>query len=87
MGQTIDSASHLVGVVMSVNDANTTIVNGGSPNSLRWLYGEFENAKGSNANDLIIGNGLSNIIYGGLGDDAIFGGAGTDTVLFNAIYS
>ena len=87
LGQNIDSASHLVGVVMSINDATTTILNGGSPGSLRWLYGEFENAIGSNAGDLIVGNDLSNYFYCALGDDYIFGGGGTDTAVFNASYS
>ncbi|MBB3944074.1 methionine-rich copper-binding protein CopC, partial [Sphingorhabdus rigui] len=87
LGQSISSANHLVGVVMSVNDATTTILNDGSPDSLRWLYGEFENAIGSNAGDFIVGNDLSNYFYCALGNDYIFGGGGTDTAVFNASYS
>lgn len=80
MGETITSASHLVGLAMSINDANTTIVNGGDPVSLRWFYGEYENAIGSANVDLIVGNDLSNTISGKAGDDYINGRGGNDDI-------
>lgn len=89
MGVVIAGAAHLVGVGMSVYDAQNTILNGGDPKHLRWFYGEFENAKGSSWSDVMVGNSMSNRIAGLEGDDAIFGvdgddwlegGAGDDTL-------
>jgi len=80
MGTSIVSAAHLVGVSMSMVDANTMINAGGDPASLRWFYGEYENASGSAASDVIIGSSLNNVINGLSGDDTITGGAGNDTI-------
>lgn len=80
MGVNITGAGHLVGVIMGLDDAYNTIVVAGNPTSLRWLYGEYENASGSSAGDLIIGNTLSNVIGAGGGDDEITGGAGNDAI-------
>lgn len=82
MGTTIAGATHLVGVSMSAADL-TAMVNTGSPASLRWFYGEFENASGSAGADLIIGNSLNNVIAGLGGNDSIDGGAGTDTAVYS----
>lgn len=40
----------------------------------------FENVKGSDYNDAIIGDGRANVIYGGKGNDFISGGRGADTL-------
>jgi len=91
MGTTIVGATHLVGVSMSTGDAAFMIDSGGSPSSLRWYYGEYENAEGSAAADTLIGNALNNLIHGGggndtlegsLGNDTLAGGTGTDTARF-----
>jgi len=74
MGTTIDGAPHLVGVCMSYADGINLINNGNDPSSLRWLYGEYENAIGSTSNDLIYGNALNNVINGNGGSDTIDGG-------------
>ena len=79
MGTTITGANHLVGVSMSMADAEELDL-GGSPSSLRWFYGEFESATGSAANDLMIGNALDNNVFGGRGDDTLAGGGGNDAV-------
>ena len=79
MGTSIVGASHLVGVSMSAAD-HGSMVAGTSPQSLRWFYGEFENATGSIGNDLITGNNLDNTISGGSGDDTLGGGDGNDTM-------
>ena len=89
MGVNITGAKHLVGVSMSVADAQTTIVSGGNPQHLRWYYGEFENATGSAADDVIIGNVLDNSIVGGAGNDYLGGGqatgvSGNDTLMGGA---
>ena len=79
MGTTISGASHLVGVSMSLADQK--IMSAGSdPISLRWYYGEFENASGSEKADVIIGNSLDNSIFGAAGNDRLTGGAGNDSL-------
>jgi serralysin len=80
MGVSITGAAHLVGVAMSLFDAKNTIVDGGNPANLRWLYGEYENAIGSTSTDLIAGNILNNKIDGRAGDDSIFGEGGDDDI-------
>ncbi|MFZ6770075.1 DUF4214 domain-containing protein [Undibacterium sp. Di26W] len=80
MGTTITGADHLVGVAMSLYDGVNTILNGGEPVSLRWLYGEYENAIGSASADVILGNDLANIISAGGGNDVIDGGGGNDNI-------
>lgn len=80
MGATITGAAHLVGVLMSAQDG-ANLPFGGEPISLRWFYGEYENALGSIAADGIIGNALNNIIDGGGGNDSLTGGGGNDTLI------
>jgi hypothetical protein len=82
LGTTIVGAEHLVGVSMSSADRQLMLA-GGGPQSLRWFYGEFENAVGSAGNDVITGNALSNLITGSGGNDTIDGGTGTDTAVFS----
>ena len=83
MGTTITGASHQVGVSMSSADRNAVVNFNLSPVSLRWFYGEYENATGSAAADTIVGNALNNTIDGRGGNDVIDGGAGTDTALYS----
>jgi len=85
MGADIIGVAHKVGVSMSVKDAVSTILDGNDPQHLRWYLGGFENAKGSSAADLIVGNSLANRIDGGNGDDILHGGlfevdSGNDTI-------
>ena len=93
MGESIVGASHLVGVSMSSSDAQLMNI-GSDPQSLRWFYGEFENALGSAGNDYIIGNNLTNLIEGsngadslegGDGNDSLYGGAGNDTFDWDSV--
>ena len=79
MGVSVMDANHLVGVAMPVADAQA-MVGGGRPANLRWFYGEFENAIGSDFGDLIEGTSLSNAILGGGGSDFLFGGEGADVL-------
>jgi Ca2+-binding RTX toxin-like protein len=44
----------------------------------------FENATGSNHNDVLKGNGSANILNGGGGHDVIDGGGGADTIIGGA---
>ena len=83
MGTSIAGAAHLVGVAMSAADLNAMTNLGKDPASLRWFYGEYENAVGSAAADVIVGNALNNTIDGRGGNDTIDGGAGTDTALYS----
>jgi serralysin len=80
LGTSITGADHLVGVVMSLFDARTTVLDGGNPASLRWLYGEYENANGGIGNDLLLGNTLANVLVGRSGNDFLLGEDGADSL-------
>ena len=79
MGEQIVGADHLVGVAMSSVSASA-VAAGMDPSSLRWFYGEFENAMGSPGSDTLMGNALSNSINGGQGNDTLNGAGGSDTL-------
>ena len=79
LGTTIQGASHLVGVTMSLADEKL-MVSGLAPKSLRWLYGEFENANGTSSSDLITGNDLANTINTNQGNDVLTGLGGNDVL-------
>jgi len=79
MGAAISGAAHPVGVSMSMAD-NKLMTSGGDPGSLRWFYGDFENASGSPGADLIVGNVGNNSISGNEGNDSLNGGDGSDTL-------
>jgi len=81
MGETIDGAARLIGLSMSRADASLAAT-GSSPKSLRWWYGDYENATGGAGGDQIIGNALANQITGAGGNDSIDGGAGVDTAIY-----
>ena len=51
-----------------------------NPESLLWLYGNFENATGGSGNDTITGNSLNNSLIGGDGNDTIYGDDGDDSL-------
>lgn len=96
LGTAIVGANYPVGVSMSRSDAITTVVEGGTPTSLRWFYGDFENATGSLNEDFLLGNDLNNAIsglggndnlFGGAGDDFLDGGAGRDVVFYSGLRS
>ncbi len=82
MGTSIVGARQLVGVSMSIADRQLMTA-GSAPQSLRWFYGDYENALGSAGNDLITGNALSNAITGSGGNDTIDGGLGIDTAIYS----
>lgn len=79
MGRSIVGASYQVGLITSYADT-IRLFAGSNPQSLRWLYGEYENAIGSIATDGILGNSLDNIIQSGGGNDYVKGGGGNDTI-------
>jgi hypothetical protein len=82
MGTSIVGAQRLVGVSMSTADRQLMLT-GTSPQSLRWFYGDYENAVGGVGNDVITGNTLSNAITGAGGNDTIDGGDGIDKVIYS----
>jgi hypothetical protein len=86
LGTSIVGAPRLVGVSMSAADRQLMLA-GSSPQSLRWFYGDFENAIGSTGNDVITGNALNNAITGGSGNDAIDGGDGIDRAIYTGAAS
>ena len=79
LGTSIASSNNLIGVCMSKSDYSR-MISGLSPNSLRWLDGNFENATGSAAADRIIGSDLNNTITPGGGNDYINGNGGVDII-------
>jgi len=86
LGTTIVGAQHLVGISMSIADRQL-MLSGSSPQSLRWFYGEFENAVGSAGNDVIIGNLLNNVMTGSGGNDIIDGADGIDVAIYSGAAS
>lgn len=54
-----------------------------APTSLVWFAGDYEDATGSAANDIIVGNSFSNVLRGGGGDDGIGGGDGIDYAFYS----
>ncbi len=72
-----------VGFAIPTTDLEA-IVNGGTPTSLLWLAGDYENVTGSSYNDRITGNDLPNSLVGGAGDDTLIGGGGNDVILGGA---
>lgn len=80
MGVNIIGATHLVGVSVSIFDAQNAISLGKDPANLRWFYGEYEKAFGSAAADHVIGNLLDNVIDGEDGNDVLAGGGGNDSL-------
>lgn len=58
----------------SADDASDT------PETFWWLLGVIEDARGSDHDDTIYGNAVSNFLYGGGGGDTIFGGGGSDYI-------
>lgn len=86
LGTNIIGARHLVGVSMSTADRQL-MASGGSPASLRWFYGEFENILAGSGNDILTGNALNNLIRGSAGNDVIDGGGGTDAALYSGLAS
>ena len=78
LGQRLDGVRHPVGVIMSIHEASNAILSEGDPQSLRWLYGSFENLIGSSGNDLIIDSAGNNSIVGGLGNDIFLPMGGSD---------
>jgi len=82
MGTSIVGAQRVVGVSMSTADRQLMLA-GTSPQSLRWFYGDYENAIGGVGNDVITGNTLSNAITGAAGNDTIDGGDGIDKAIYS----
>ncbi|MFA6310408.1 MAG: hypothetical protein WCV99_22045, partial [Sterolibacterium sp.] len=80
MGTSIVGAAHPVGVSMSRDDEYSMVVLERDPASLRWFYGDYENAIGSAGNDHIVGNSLNNTIGGQAGDDTLDGQTGDDSI-------
>jgi hypothetical protein len=82
MGTSIVGAQRVVGVSMSAADRQLMLA-GTAPQSLRWFYGDYENAIGGVGIDVITGNTLSNAITGAAGNDTIDGGEGIDKAIYS----
>jgi hypothetical protein len=82
LGTSILGAQYLTGVSMSVADRELMLA-GNAPQSLRWFYGDFENALGGVGSDVITGSALNNAITGAGGNDLIDGGNGIDLAIYS----
>jgi hypothetical protein len=70
---------HQVGFVTTADDAVSLAVEGYNPARWTWLWGEYENFKGTRFDDVVFGNALDNMLEGGGGNDILEGGHGNDT--------
>ena len=90
---TIDASKSAVGVSIDLRDGASSSVGvtgqGLTPvNNLGIAIGAIiENAIGSAADDVLLGNAHSNRLTGGLGNDWIDGGAGIDASMFSGMRS
>ena len=66
-----------VGFAAPTNDLSV-----GTPHTLVWLTGDYENIIGSSFADVIDGNLFNNTIKAGPGNDTIDGGAGIDSAVY-----
>ena len=82
MGATIVGASYPVGISVSNSDA-ARMASGNDLESVRWYYGDFENAAGGTGADRIVGNSNNNVMKGNGGNDDFDGGLGRDEAVFN----
>ena len=76
-----DTASYetsAAGVTVSLAIAGSQNTIGAGTDTLS----NFENLRGSNFNDTLVGNAASNVLIGHLGNDILDGGAGTDTASY-----
>ncbi len=60
--------------------APTNELSVGTPHTLAWLTGDYENVNGSSYDDIIYGNLFDNTLYGSAGNDFISGAAGNDNL-------
>jgi serralysin len=71
-----------VGFAAPTNDLSV-----GTPHTLVWLTGDYENITGSSYADIIDGNLFNNTINAGPGNDTIDGGTGIDTAIYSGVHS
>lgn len=71
-------ATHYIGFVTTKTDYLNLADKGVNPQKWTWLWGEYENAFGTNFSDVLSGNALNNDINGGDGDDYMEGREGND---------
>ncbi|MFM7406409.1 MAG: calcium-binding protein [Cuspidothrix sp.] len=90
---TID-ASSAVGASITVNLQTQSLAVNGVPGVGPFTVVNFDDVRGTNLNDIIIGDAQNNILfgnngndllYGGIGNDNLFGGAGADTFVFKSL--
>ncbi|MBW4428578.1 MAG: pre-peptidase C-terminal domain-containing protein [Nostoc desertorum CM1-VF14] len=79
---TIDASQSLPGVAISVNLRTQSLAANNVPGlgSLSFTAVNFDNVRGTNANDTIVGDNQNNQLFGNNGNDTLDGGLGTDTL-------
>jgi Ca2+-binding RTX toxin-like protein len=79
---TIDASASLPGVSITVDLQNQSLAANNVPGlgTLPFTVINFDNVRGTNANDSIAGDGQNNQLFGNDGNDTISGGLGNDTL-------
>ncbi|MFN6461907.1 MAG: DVUA0089 family protein [Nostoc sp. DedVER02] len=79
---TIDASDSSSGVSITVNLQTQSLSANNVPNlgTLTFSVVNFDNVKGTNANDIIIGDDQNNQLFGNGGNDSLNGGNGSDTL-------
>lgn len=69
---------HDIGYITTALDAVSLGLLGYNPSNWTWLWGEYENFRGTAYDDIVTGNAGDNDLDGGTGDDLLIGGDGND---------
>ncbi|MFO5491544.1 MAG: bluetail domain-containing putative surface protein, partial [Cuspidothrix sp.] len=77
---TIDASTTGTGASITVNLATRSLIVNGVPGVGPFIVVNFDNVKGTNANDTITGDSQNNQLFGNGGNDYLDGGAGNDTM-------
>ncbi|MEH1867347.1 MAG: calcium-binding protein [Nostoc sp.] len=79
---TIDASQSLAGVFITVNLQTQSLAANNVPGlgTLPFTVVNFDNVRGTNANDIIVGDNQNNQLFGNNGNDSLNGGGGNDTI-------
>jgi serralysin len=80
---TLDCSGYAGSQTINLNPGTWSSVDGGVNNVGIYLTSIVENAFGGGGNDMIIGNGVANLIDGGAGFNTLTGGGGADRFVFD----
>jgi Ca2+-binding RTX toxin-like protein len=73
----LDYGGRINGITVTVGDTEPD----GEPGEGDLVRGDVEQVKGGSGPDVLVGNGLANLLEGNEGDDELYGGGGNDTLI------